>query len=657
MKDNLQEEMLTQRAPISSINEEARTATVIFSSGMRVVHPVIHEGQFKMMNTRVVLDQSAARLGFLNESGPLLDHHMSFEGRNIIGRVQNARIEGGKALADISFSSADDVEPLWQRVKDGSLRNVSMGFLVHDQELVVEQDEDGNSIEVMLFKDWEPLELSMVAVPADRGSRIQAQRIQKEVQMAENAQTVTGAEEIGQSDTKEIKQDANGPDVKEQATMTVKEQAVTPSLDEIKAQERARIYEIRQAAKALHVPGAKADDAIEQGVEADEFRRQAIADFAKAAQDATQGVAKQSARVVQDAEDKFRQGAIQGIMARAGVSGGERNEFSGLTLTELARKSLEVGGKATPSDRIQMVGAAFRQSAGSHSTSDFPSILADVAHKSALQGWEEAEETWSMWTRTGSATDFKPQNRVGSGLFASLPEIPEGAEYTYGTVAERKEAITVADYGQILRITRQAVINDDLDMLSRIPRKMGRAARSTIGDLVYAVLNNNPNMSDGTALFHADHNNLASSGAVPSVATLTAARTAMMTQKEKAGGRSLNIRPRFIIVPAALETTVSQLLNSTVEVGASKGHASNPVQNMAEIVSDARLDDTSATAWYLAADPNSFDTVEVLFLDGVQQPFLEEREGWTVDSVEWKVRITAGVGPLDYRTMYKNAGA
>lgn len=654
MKDNVEGEMLTQAAPISSINEEARTATVVFSTGMRVAHPVVHQGQLRMMNTRVVLEEGAARLDFLNESGPLLDHHMSFEGRNIIGRVQNARIEDGKALADVSFSTASDVEPLWQRVKDGSLRNVSMGFVVHDQELIEEQDEDGSTVEVLLFKDWEPLELSMVAVPADRGSRIQSQRVDKEVQMAENAQTVTGAEENGQPDTHEVKQGEKSPEMKEQA-MTVKEQA--PSAEDVRAAERTRISEIRQAATALKIADDKAEAAIEQGTEADEFRRQAIGEFAKAGQNETKDVARQSARVVHDAEDKFRQGAVEGIMARAGVEGGERNEFSGLTLTELARQSLNVSGQAIPSDRIQMVGAAFRQSAGSHSTSDFPSILADVAHKSALQGWEEAEETWSMWTRTGSATDFKPQNRVGSGLFASLPEIPEGAEYTYGSVAERKEAITVADYGQILRITRQAVINDDLDMLSRIPRKMGRAARSTIGDLVYAVLTANPNMSDGTALFHADHSNLASSGAVPSVATLTAARTAMMTQKEKAGGRSLNIRPRFIIVPAALETTVSQLLNSTVEVGASKGHASNPVQNMAELISDARLDDASATAWYLAADPNSFDTVEVLFLDGVQQPFLEEREGWTVDSVEWKVRITAGVGPLDYRTMYKNAGA
>lgn len=78
---------------------------------------------------------------------------------------------------------------------------------------------------------------------------------------------------------------------------------------------------------------------------------------------------------------------------------------------------------------------------------------------------------------------------------------------------------------------------------------------------------------------------------------------------------------------------------------------------MCEVVAEARLDAASATAWYLAADPNMFDTIEVQYLDGNDAPYLEQKDGWNVDGVEMKVRIDAGVKALDYRTLYKSAGA
>jgi hypothetical protein len=82
----------------------------------------------------------------------------------------------------------------------------------------------------------------------------------------------------------------------------------------------------------------------------------------------------------------------------------------------------------------------------------------------------------------------------------------------------------------------------------------------------------------------------------------------------------------------------------------------NPVRNAAEVVVDARLDVASLTAWYLLADPNRFDTIEVGYLDGVAAPFLDQQDGWTIDGVEYKVRIDAAAAPLEFRTMYKNGG-
>ena len=52
----------------------------------------------------------------------------------------------------------------------------------------------------------------------------------------------------------------------------------------------------------------------------------------------------------------------------------------------------------------------------------------------------------------------------------------------------------------------------------------------------------------------------------------------------------------------------------------------------------------------------AFDTIEVGYLDGVAAPFLDQQDGWTVDGVEYKVRIDAAAAPLEFRTMYKNGG-
>jgi hypothetical protein len=128
--------------------------------------------------------------------------------------------------------------------------------------------------------------------------------------------------------------------------------------------------------------------------------------------------------------------------------------------------------------------------------------------------------------------------------------------------------------------------------------KMGRAAKATIGDLVYAVLTGNGKLSDGKALFHADHANL-SAGAI-SVDSLDKARQNMRKQKE--GERALNIRPAYMLVPVGLETLASQTIKSASVKGADiNAGIVNPIQNFAEVIAEPRLDDADPAAWYLAA--------------------------------------------------------
>nr|WP_252402367.1 ClpP-like prohead protease/major capsid protein fusion protein [Escherichia coli] len=342
-------------------------------------------------------------------------------------------------------------------------------------------------------------------------------------------------------------------------------------------------------------------------------------------------------------------GIRQALMARAGFENYERdNVYNGMTLREYARMALTERGIGVSSyNPMQMVGLAL-----THSTSDFGNILLDVSNKALLQGWEGAEETFQRWTKKGQLSDFKTAHRVGMGGFPSLRQVREGAEYKYVTTGDKGETIALATYGEIFSITRQAIINDDLNQLTDVPMKMGRAAKATIGDLVYAVLTKNPKLSDGKALFHADHKNM-STGTI-SVASLDDARRLMRLQKE--GERALNIRPAFMLVPVALETLALQTIKSASVKGADvNAGIINPVRDFAEVIAEARLDDADAKAWYLAAAQGT-DTIEVAYLNGVDTPYIDQQEGFTTDGIATKVRIDAGVAPLDYRGLVKSSG-
>ena len=335
------------------------------------------------------------------------------------------------------------------------------------------------------------------------------------------------------------------------------------------------------------------------------------------------------------------------VMNRAGYAQAEKdNAYNGYTLRELARASLVdrgigISGVGTAQ---AMVGLAF-----THSSSDFGNILMDVAHKAALLGWDEASETFEQWTRKGTLTDFKTAHRVGLESLASLRKVRAGAEYKYVTIKDRGEPIALATYGELFSIDRQTIINDDLDMLTRIPQAMGLAARATVGDLVWAVLTSNPKMSDGKPLFHADHGNLVAADL--SIEGLDTARKAMLLQKS--GDRRLNIRPAYMLTPVAIESRANQLIKSASVPGADANSGIvNPIQNFVTVASEARLDDSSPTDYYLTAAQGR-DTIEVAYLDGIDTPYLEQQQGFTVDGAAFKVRIDAGVAPLDWRGLVK----
>ncbi|MCG7349786.1 phage major capsid protein, partial [Sphingomonas sp. ACRSK] len=210
--------------------------------------------------------------------------------------------------------------------------------------------------------------------------------------------------------------------------------------------------------------------------------------------------------------------------------------------------------------------------------------------------------------------------------------------------------------GNIINLSRQAIVNDDMEVFSGLAVDLGRAAKLTIEIDVFALLNSNPIMNDGKPLFHADHGNLAVAGAAPSVAAFDAIRVAMAQQKDVSGNEFLDIRPSILLLALALGGAARVINGSQYDPDAvNKLQRPNIVNGMFEdIVDSPRL---SGTAYYAFADPNVAPAIEVVFLNGVTEPFTDSQDGWRVDGVEWKVRHDYGVGAVNWRSAYKQPGA
>lgn len=366
-----------------------------------------------------------------------------------------------------------------------------------------------------------------------------------------------------------------------------------------------------------------------------------------------------SIHTVEDETDKRRTGIVAAMMIRAGVADADTrakhagNPFRGQSLFDIARASLARDGiKTDGMDRMAIVGAAFTQGTG-----DFPILLENVLHKTLQTAYAAQPDTWTRFCARGSVSDFRAHNRYRVGSIGNLETVNELGEFKSKPIPDgEKGTLTATTKGNIVNISRQAIINDDLGAMLGLATSLGRAAKRTVEADVYALLASNPVMSDGVALFHATHANLVATGAVPSVDQFDNMRVLMAQQKDVGGNDFLSLTPGVWLGPVGLGGTARVVNAAEYDPDATTGkNRPNKVRGLVgDIVDSPRL---SGTAYYMFADPSVATVIEVAFLDGQSEPFLESQTGFTVDGTAWKVRLDYGVAAIDYRGAVKNNGA
>lgn len=663
-------EILTRTVDLtreSIINEESRLVRLSFSSE----EPVTRQGFFSDPWIEILgHGNDEVDLKRLNSNAPVLYNHDRSKRDSRIGVVERAWIEDGRGNAEIRLSKRTEAEGFWQDVRDGILRNVSVSYRINERKLTEEHEDRPDIYRVT---SWTPMEISLVDIPADptvgvgRSEEVMdhddSDRInQPQLNLKEKPMTkekvekrTDASEETARSESNKTEKCSDAPASEKTSIDKVRKgEIMDEGAKRALESEKSRRVEIRSLFKGHENHAEVRDKCLDDPeIDINEARKLLLDAIGKQEQPVAEG---QRIEVGESDIQKFSRFAEDAIAVRGGLEEdrSKATELCGYHLVDIARRCLELRNIRTEGmDRTTMIGRAF-----THSSSDFPKLLENNARKAMLRGYEEAPEVFPRFTRAGNLSDFKIHTRTGIGTVPSLRKVEEGGEFKHTTIGERGEQIQLATYGELFSITRQAIINDDLEAFTRIPRTLGRAAARTVGDLVFSILIDNPTMSDGLALFETGtHKNLASSGTAITAASVSKARGAMRKQKD--GTATLNIRPSFLITPVEIVDTAAVLMSSETNPDQQNSRVKNlaTVNGALDVIADARLDAASTTAWYLAADANAFDTIEVGYLDGIALPFLDDMDGWTIDGREYKVRIDAAAAPLEFRTLYKNPGA
>lgn len=631
----------------NSFNPETRTFEVDFTTGARVKRYNWNTDQYYYEELSVV--EGEMNLSRLNNGAPFLDNHSSWGGvsKSVFGVVERAWVQDKTGKAQVKLSKRSEIDGVVQDIQDGILRNVSVGYSIKKWK-EMERAEDG--LKVFRAIDWEPYEISLVPSGADDQAKIRAM---EEAEGEDDAQptSLEDKEVVNSKEQVTIKEESQ----KEQRTNTNGVIDMTPEEIEKMKQEAAakatrdeqeRSQAIRSLVSSANLEMTLADSYIKENKTLEQVRALVLDEVIKGQKPAATNVD------ISVGDDQTKKRTIEGIANNILVRGNpslhkvseQGKEFHGLSIVDSMRSLLHVNGVKNV-HMMNPMAVAER----ALSTSDFKNLLEDVINKSLRASYAEKPQTFAPFVKKVQVSDFKTISRTQYGDAPELQIVKEGGQSTYGKISDAAEKYNVETYAKKLLITRKAIINDDLSAFVQTPEKFGRAARQLESKLVWNLVTSNPTMADGVALFASGHSNLGSAGAI-NVANVGALWSAMRKQKGIDGKEFIDISPKFLVVPVALETLAMQFIGTTVPQQDSNF---NPYKSL-NVVAEPRLDDASATNWFLFSAASEVDMIELATLQGLNGPMIVMKDLGGVSGVECECIYDVGVGLIDYRGFQKN---
>lgn len=302
------------------------------------------------------------------------------------------------------------------------------------------------------------------------------------------------------------------------------------------------------------------------------------------------------------------------------------------------------------------------QASGGFSTISLSGILGNVANKAMLAAYQAVASVVHEFCAARDVNDFKQVTSfrlTGNGVFEKVG--PSG-ELTHATLSEESYHNQVETFGRIITLTRQMIINDDLGAFLQLPRLIGRMSALRLQEEVYGLLLANINSFFGVG----NNNYFEGADSALSIGSLTVAEQMFMDQVDS-DGKPVAITPAILLVPTGLKVAANQLYTSLVVNETTTANKPRPADNphagkfkpvASPYLNNAAISGSSATAWYLFANPADVAAMEVAYLRGRRVPVIESGEtSFNTLGMQWRGYFDFGVAMQDPRAAVKSKGA
>lgn len=428
--------------------------------------------------------------------------------------------------------------------------------------------------------------------------------------------------------------------------------------------ERQRCADISALCREFHVSCENEKKFIEAGYSIDSVRSFILDEVRKNGSPISTKVT-----VTEDEGDKYRNAASDALLMRAGFEldhpAEGANELRHMSLRDFAIECMKdtENGNLSRMSSDEIFNIAQRQFF--NPTSAFPAMLDNAINKAYVEGHKKVAVTFDRITKKGTLKDFKiANNNYLAGPVGEFMRVPENGELKHDSYKDVKLPTRKFEtYGRQFTLTRQAFINDDIDLITKMPARYAASARKTINTQVYEILVNNPAVYDGTVLFSKAHGNLVTTGTGITKESMQAMILALQAQKNEFG-EAIIIRPAKIVVPVGMSFEIYTLFNSPTINTTGNTQAANPLYRYAsqiEIIEDPTINVLSggfgkAMPWFLLGAHDDTDFIQVDYLNGQEVPTIRRSEVPGTLGFIWDIYLDWGISVMDFRGAIKNPG-
>ena len=594
---------------------------------------------------------------------PLLNCHSRFDTSCVKGSFQNIRVENNELVGDSIFSKKESAEEEWIDARDGHLDSVSIGYRVYKNKTTiinpgetkevngkVYSNDYQDDMDLVIREKWKVDELSLVPIGADDMAKfremyketdklIDTINIRKGVAMPkenENNGTQTKTQDVNNDSKRSTPENDNL-----QIVASQKEAEEARKQGELDALKRVQEIDamIDLSGVSHETTNALREKALKENTSLIDFKNELL-DAKRSEMEKNNNVGIRI-DLKTDEKDSFHRLAVDSTLIRIGKLNDEKraedvrkSNVNGSPHNIMRELLIKNGVSATDVIRMsptQLVDNCLRFSVTSD---DLTGVYLDAANKAIGTDFSEEVTDFQYWTSSKDVSDFKPYNSVSVSHIGDWEKMLNGQPFNLTKRSAKYEYGSLETYGKAISISRQDLINDDLNVLSDMAQALGAGGARALNDKVYEVLTSNtlagPTMNeDSKALFHTDHLNIKANSGVIDFDSLTESNKLLKDIKKpdpdnKSVSRRMGLPPSFVLAGTDREVQNERYFTNPYESSVANNlnqNTPNVWYNRIKRVYSPRLQDlldtaSKANAWYMMSKP----LLEVLYLDGMKTP-------------------------------------